>query len=105
MYRYLKGVFNKLKPVLKWPVDTVLGYLSLFWPLDKINLKERSLKLVILTAVQGKARCQMLTFLKISAESMQRNVQCFNFVLIEHLTQDKPGKVFGNIRLYKYSVT
>ena len=42
--RYLKEVFNKLKPVPKynniWSVDIVLDYLSLYWPLDKITLKE-----------------------------------------------------------------
>ena len=41
--RNLKEVFNKLKPVPKynniWSVDTVLDYLSLYWPLDKITLK------------------------------------------------------------------
>ncbi|CAH3165392.1 unnamed protein product, partial [Porites lobata] len=53
--RYLRGVFNKLKPVPKynniWSVDTVLDYLSLFWPLHEINLKELTLKLVMLIAL------------------------------------------------------
>ena len=48
--RYLKCVFNKMKPVPRyndiWSVDTVLDYLSLFWPLDGINLKELTLKLL-----------------------------------------------------------
>ena len=35
---------------------------------------------------------------------MQKNDTCFNSALTEHLKQDKPGKVFGNIRLYKYPV-
>ena len=35
---------------------------------------------------------------------MQKNDTCFNFALTEHLKQDKPGKVFGNVRLYKYPV-
>ena len=57
--RNLKGVFNKLKPVPKynniWSVDTVLDYLSLFWPLQEINLKELTLKLVMLiTLTRGR---------------------------------------------------
>ena len=78
--RYLKGVFNKLKPMPKynniWSVDTVLDYLSLYWPLDKITLKELTLKLV----------------------------NYIDYTLTDHLNQDRPGKVFGNVGLYKYPV-
>lgn len=35
---------------------------------------------------------------------MQKNDTCFNFALTEHIKQDKPSKVFGNVRLYKYPV-
>ena len=35
---------------------------------------------------------------------MQKNDTCFNFALTEHLKQDKPGNVFGNVLLYKYTV-
>ena len=91
--RYLKGVFNKIKPVPKynniWSVDTVLDYLSLFWPLDEINLKELTLKLVMLIALTTGQRCQTLTFLDISEQYMQKNEKCFNFALTEHLKQDK----------------
>ena len=101
-------MFNKLKPVPKynniWSVDTVLDYLRLFWPLDEINLKELTLKLVMLIALTTGQRCQTLTFLDISERYMQRSEECFNFALTEHLKQDKPGKVFGNVRLYKYPV-
>ena len=87
--RYLKGVFNKIKPVPKynniWSVDTVLDYLSLFWPLDEIILKELTLKLVMLIALTTGQRCQTLTFLDISEQYMQKNEKCFNFALTEHL--------------------
>lgn len=106
--RYLKGVFNKVKPVPKynniWPVDTVLDYLSLLWPLDKITLKELTLKLVLLISLTTGQRCQTLTLLDISEGYMQKNNTCFNFGLTEHLKQDRPGKVFGNLRLFKYTV-
>ena len=106
--RYLKGVFNKLKPVPKynniWSVDIVLDYLSLYWPLDKITLKELTFKLVMLIALTTGQRCQTLTFLDMSEKYMQRNGECFNFALTDHLKQDRPGKVFGNVRLFKYPV-
>ena len=35
---------------------------------------------------------------------MQRNEECFKFTLTDHLKQDRPGKVFGNVHLYKYPV-
>ena len=72
--RYLKGVFNKIKPVPRynniWSVDTVLDYLNLFWPLDEINLKELTLKLVMLIALTTGQRSQTLTFLNISEQHM-----------------------------------
>ena len=70
--RYPKGVFNKLKPGPKynniWSVDTVLGFFSLFWPLHEINLKELTLKLVMLIALTMGQRCQTLTFLDTSEQ-------------------------------------
>ena len=106
--RNLKGVFNKIKPVPTyntiWPLETVLDYLSLFWPLDEINVKELTLKFVMLIALTTGHRCQTLTFLGISEQYMQKNEKCFNFTLTEHPKQDKPNKVFGNICLYKYPV-
>ena len=35
---------------------------------------------------------------------MQKDEKFFNFALTEHLKQDKPGKVFGNVCFYKYPV-
>ena len=87
-----------------WSVDTVLDYLSLFWPLQEINLKELTLKLVMLIALTTGQRCQTLSFLDTSEQYMQKNDTCLNFALTEHLKKDKPGKVFGNVRLYKYLV-
>ena len=85
-------------------VDTVLDYLSLYWPLNNITLKELALKLVMLNTLTTGQRCQTLTFLDMSEKYMQRNGECFNFALTDHLKQDRPGKVFGNVRLYKYPV-
>ena len=74
-------------------MDTVLDSLSLFWPLDEISLKELTLKLVMLIALTTGQRCQTLTFLDKSGQYMRRNEACFNFALMEHLKEDRPGKV------------
>ena len=107
--RYLKGVFNEMKPVPKyhstWPVDLVLDYLSTLWPLEKLSLKELTLKLVTLIALTTGQRCQTLTFLDISADYMSKTDDSYRFALTEHVKQDRPGKVFGNLCLYKYTVT
>ena len=105
--RYLKGIFNKLKPVPKfhniWSVDTVLEYLTLAWPLEKLNRKELTLKLVMLIVLTTGQRCQTLTYMDISEKYMTKSDQCFSFALTEHIKQDRPGSVFGNVNLYKYS--
>ena len=43
-------------------------------------------------------------FLDISKRYMKKYENCFEFSLIEHIKQDRPGKVFGNVRLYKYPI-
>ena len=105
---YLKGAFNKIKPVPKydniWSVDIVLDYLSLFLPVDEIDLKELTLKLVMLIALTTGQRSQTLPFVDISEQSLQRNETYLNFALTEHLNQDKRGKVFANVCLYRYHV-
>ena len=58
--KYLKGVFHEIKPVPKyrsiWSVDPVLDYLCSLWPLDKLPLKELSLRISppISTLIRGK---------------------------------------------------
>ena len=106
--KYLKGVFHEIKPVPKyrsiWSVDPVLDYLFSLWPLDKLPLKELSLKLVLLVALTTGQRCQTLTFLDITTEYMAKSVDCYRFSLTEHIKQDRPGRVFGSLCLYKYTV-
>jgi hypothetical protein len=34
---------------------------------------------------------------------MYRNQDCYNFALTGHVKQDRPGNVFGNVRLYRYT--
>ena len=104
--RYLKGIFNKLKPVPKfhniWSVDVVLEYLGSLWPLTQINRKALTLKLVMLIVLTTGQRCQTLTYMDISENYMTMNDQCFNFALTDYVKQDRPGSMLGNVTLYKY---
>ena len=104
--RYLKGAFNRVKPVSKystiWPVEKVLELLKGLWPLETITLKELTLKLVMLIVLTTAQRCQTLTFLDISQDCMKKDDSSYNFALTDHLKQDRPGNVFGSLRLYKY---
>ncbi|XP_031574344.1 uncharacterized protein LOC116308111 [Actinia tenebrosa] len=67
--RYLKGVFNFVKPTPRyqetWDVNPVLKYIELLSPLEKLSLKELTFKLVILRALTSGQRCQTLSFLDI----------------------------------------
>lgn len=45
-----------------------------------------------------------MTFLGSSEKFIQRNADCFNIVLTEHLKQDRSGKACGNARLFNYPV-
>ena len=58
----------------------------------------------MLIALTTGQRCETLTFLDMSEKYMERSEECFNFFLTDHLKQDRPGKVFGNVRLYKCPV-
>ena len=105
--RYLKGIFNKLKPVPKFhnilSVDVVLEYLGSLWPLTQINRKALTLKLVMLIVLTTGQRCgQTLTYMDISENYMTMNDQCFNFALTEYVKQDRPGSALGNVTLYIY---
>ena len=105
--RYLKGVFSELKPVPKyhatWSVDPVLDYLSTLWPLDRLSLKEVTLKLVMLIALTTGQRLT-LTFLDISSGYMHKTENSYRFVPTEHVKQNRAGNVFGYLYLYKYAV-
>ena len=35
---------------------------------------------------------------------MQRDHNCYSFALTDHVKQDRPGNVFGTLRLFKYLV-
>ena len=93
--RYVKGVFNCRKPAPRceetWGVAPVLMYIELLMPLDKLSLKELTLKLVMLLALTSGQRCQTLTFLDTTA--MTKTPEYYLFHIQQHVKQDRPGKL------------
>ena len=103
--RYLKGIFNSVPPTPKfteiWSVESVLEHLEHFGPVETLKLKELSLKLAMLVALVSGQRCQTLSCLDVSGEHMKKLDSYYSFALSAHLKQDRPGKVFGNLRLFR----
>ena len=58
----------------------------------------------MLIALTTGQRCQTKTFFDISERYMKKHENCFEFALSEHIKQGRPGKVFGNVKLYKYPI-
>jgi hypothetical protein len=83
--RYLRGIFNQVKPVPRyssiWPVDTALHYLKGLFSLEQLSLKDLTLKLVMLIVLTTGQRCQTLTFLDVTDVNMQKDKECYNFML------------------------
>jgi len=104
--RFMKGVFNSIPPTPKfqevWPVELVIDYLEQLMPLEVLKLKDLTIKLVMLIALVTGQRCQTLSYLDISESHMKQFHNYYSFSLSGLIKQDKPGNVFGNIRLFKY---
>ena len=62
--RFMKGIFSLRPPSPKygitWDVDAVLQFLKTLFPLDKLSLKELTLKSVCLAALVSGQRAQSL---------------------------------------------
>ena len=102
--RYLKGVFNCCKPAPRyqetWNVKSILEYLELLHPLDKLYLKELTHKLAILLALTSGQRCQTLSFLRVDA--MKKTPDYYLFYVWDHVKQDRPGNVLSSFYVRKY---
>ena len=99
-------MFHEIPPTPKfqevWPVEQALAYLEQLTPLHALKLKEITLKLVMLIALVTRQRCQTLSSLDISGESMKKIPTHFSFSLSGHHKQDKPGHLFGNVSLFQH---
>ena len=102
---FMKGIFNLRKPQPKyvetWDVDIVLQYLELCVPLEKLSLKELTLKLTILLALTSGQRCQTLVLL--DTDHMKKTDKQFTFVLTDHVKQNRPGNVMSAFCARKFT--
>ena len=91
--RLMNGVFQEKLPRPKyteiWDVSIVLSYLQSLSPVDKLSLKELTLKLFVLILLVSGQRGQTVHLLSI--EHMVSVNNCDTFQIVDHLKQSRPG--------------
>ena len=102
--RFMRGVFNIRPPQPKytfsWDVNKVLQHLKLYHPLDKITLKEISLKAIALVALTSGLRAQSIHDLDTNLMSVTNDYYEFRFTKpAKHERKQTQKSV---LRLYKY---
>ena len=88
----MKGIFQEKPPRPKyteiWDVSIVLSYLQSLSPVDKLPLKELTMKIVLILLVSGQ-RGQTVHLLSI--DHMVSVNSCYTFQIVDHLKQSRPG--------------
>ena len=91
--RLMKGIFQEKPPRPKytdiWDVPIVLSFLQVLSPVDKLSLKELTLKLAMLILLVSGQRGQTVHLLSIDHMVSVNN--CFTFQIVDHLKQSKAG--------------
>ena len=91
--RLMKGIFLEKPPRPKyteiWDVSIVLSHLRSLSPVDKLSLKELTLKLVVLILLVSGQRGQTVHL--ISIDHMVPMNNCYTFQIVDHLKQSRPG--------------
>ena len=91
--RLLKGIFQEKPPRPKyteiWNASIVLSYLQSLSPVDKLYLKELTLKLLVLILLVSGQRVQTVHFLSIDHMVSANN--CYTFQIVDHLKQSRPS--------------
>ena len=72
-----------------WDVSIVLSHLLSLSPVDKLSLKELTLKLLVLTLLVSGQRGQTVHLLSIDHMVSVNN--CYTFQIVDHLKQSRPG--------------
>ena len=103
--RFLKGVFE-LRPSLPkyssiWDVNTLLLYLKKLAPLEKLSLKEISLKMTSLLCILTGQRCQ--TIHKIDISHIQHLPNMIRITIKDTLKTTKPGRDIKPLELLAYT--
>ena len=102
--RFMKGVFKGSPPTPRyqstWDVKPVLTYLSSLNPVEKLELKTLTLKLIMLISLVSAQRGQSLHILDIAY--MKETHDGFEFLLSEHIKQSRPSYKAPSIILKAY---
>ena len=91
---FLKAVFTARPCVPRyqsiWDTSLVLSYLKTFAPVESSNIKDLTLKLVMLIALVTGQRCQSIYLMDL--DSMQKNEDHYKFVIGDVVKQSAPDK-------------
>ena len=102
--RFMKGIFKGSPPTPRyqstWDVKPVLTYLSSLHPVEKLELKTLTLKLIMLIALVSAQRGQSLHIL--DTAYMKEAPDVFEFLLSEHIKQRRPGYKTPSVILKAY---
>lgn len=104
--RFMKGIYKGSPPTPRyqstWDVQPVLTYLASINPLDKLDLKMLTLKLVMLIALVSAQRGQSLHILDIGPGCMKEVPDGYEFLLTAHIKQSRPGYKAPTVVLRAY---
>lgn len=102
--RFLNSVFNEIPPTPKfqevWPVKQVLAYLEQFTPLHGFKVEGTYVETSHAYCSSNWIEMPSFSF-DISREHMKKIPNKLHLFFIG-TPQDKPGHVFGNVRLFQY---
>ena len=91
--RFLKGVFKMKPPTPKyshtWDASQVLNYIELLVPLEKLTLKELTLKTLGLIALTSGLRAQTMHLMDI--KNMIKYEDCYTFIIEGRTKTTRPG--------------
>ena len=91
----MKGFFQEKPPRPKyteiWDVSIVLSYLQSLSPVDKLSLKELTLKIFVLILIVLGQRARGQTVYLLSIDHMVSVNNCYTFQIVDHLKQSRPG--------------
>ena len=104
--RFMKGIHKGSPPTPRyqstWDVQPVLTYLAATNPVDKLDLKMLTLKLVMLIALVSAQRGQSLHILDIGPGCMKEVPDGYEFLLSAHIKQSRPGYKAPTVVLRAY---
>lgn len=93
--RFMKGIYKGSPPVPRyhstWDVQPVLNYLASKSPVDGLDLKMLTHKLIMLIALVSAQRGQSLHILDIGPGCMKELPDGYEFLLTAHIKQSRPG--------------